>query len=122
MPKAFHLKLSELENVFGSLEGYTDIQFFEPKFSNKDYHALDFHSDFISFLDNTGTDKNKFQEYVKTIGENYTDEVLVAEVMDEEGYNTTINANYSMGDDFEEEYGNKNAEVLCILLKKEEPQ
>ena len=118
MSRMCNLKLTELKEYF-NLKGFTDIQFYEPKFSNEDFKALNFHSDFITYLDNTGTDKEKFEEYVNAISKEYTNEVLVAEVMDEEGYNVTVNANSCLDEDFDELYGNKYAEVLCVLLKKE---
>ena len=51
--------------------------------------------------------------------EEYTDESEVGlyELMDEEDYNHSIMANASDYADFEEWYGNKDARVLCIMIK-----
>ena len=51
--------------------------------------------------------------------EEYTDESEVGlyELMDEEDYNHSIMANASDYADFEEWYDNKDARVLCIMIK-----
>lgn len=50
---------------------------------------------------------------------NYDDDMKVGlyELMDEEEYNNTIMANCDIYADFEDWYGNKNAKVLCIMIK-----
>lgn len=45
------------------------------------------------------------------------EEVVIHELMDEEEYNQTLFANCSNTINFEELYGDKNAKVLCIMLK-----
>lgn len=51
--------------------------------------------------------------------EEFTDESEVGlyELMDEEDYNNSIMSNVSDYADFEGWYGNKNAKILCIMLK-----
>lgn len=44
--------------------------------------------------------------------------VLKSELMDEEDYNTSVYCNCGMVADFEEEYGDKNAKVLVIIVKQ----
>ena len=44
--------------------------------------------------------------------------VLESKLMDEEDYNTSIYCNCGMVADFEEEYGDKNAKVLVIIVKQ----
>ena len=50
---------------------------------------------------------------------NYNDDMEVGlyELMDEEEYNKTIMANCDIYADFDDWYDNKNAKVLCIMIK-----
>lgn len=50
---------------------------------------------------------------------NYTEdmEVSLYELMDEEEYNNTLLANGCLDADFDEWYGDKNAKILCIMVK-----
>lgn len=52
-------------------------------------------------------------------GYNDDSEVGLYELMDEEEYNNSILANTEMFADFEDWYGNKDARILCVMLKKE---
>lgn len=51
--------------------------------------------------------------------EEFTDESEVGfyELMDEEDYENSLCANSCVTADFDEWYGNKDAKVLCIMLK-----
>ena len=46
--------------------------------------------------------------------------VVAWELMDEDTYNQTILANTCVTADFEDWYGNKEAKVLCILIREGE--
>ena len=83
---------------------YADIEVYEPQFSNTDYHALNLHTDFIKSVEFEDV-KNR--------------EVLTDKLLNEEDYNNSILANCGLSLNFEEVYGNKNAKVLVILVKKE---
>lgn len=79
---------------------YYEIEVYEPN-SRGNHYPNHFHTDNCKFT------------------EEFTDESEVGlyELMDEEDYNHSIMANTSDYADFEEWYGNKEAKVLCIMLK-----
>lgn len=83
---------------------YDDYEIY--KYTDKDHRI---HTDFIKFLNDT--DNNGFISLDKLNDMNVCDYQL----MDEEDYNNTINANCDNAN-FEEWYGNKNAIVLIIVL------
>ena len=53
------------------------------------------------------------------MSQNYDDDMEVGlyELMDEEEYNNTIMANCDIYADFEDWYGDKDAKVLCVMIK-----
>lgn len=50
---------------------------------------------------------------------NYTEDMEAGlyELMDQEDYNNTLMANCDLYADFKDWYGDKNAKVLCIMIK-----
>ena len=78
---------------------YVDVEVYEPN-SRGEYYPNHFHTDNCKLT------------------EEFTDESKVGlyELMDEEDYEHSINANSCMETDFEEWYDNKDAKVLCIML------
>lgn len=66
------------------------------------------HSDFIENLDE-----------VMAIEQLYETEAATFEIMDEEEYANTINANSSVITDFAEWFGNKDAKVLVIMFPED---
>lgn len=67
--------------------------------------AHNIHGDFIYTPDDVVNDQYDENE-----------EVVYENLMDEEEYDMTINANSGVTTDFDEWYGNKNAQVLVIIL------
>lgn len=90
-----------IKNVKDMYKGkYEDIEIYRPC-SIGEHYPNHFHTDNCSFT------------------EEFTDESEVGlyELMDEEDYNNSIMSNVSDYADFEGWYGNKNAKILCIMLK-----
>ena len=78
---------------------FDDVEVYQPKFSNDDYHARDFHCDFVDYVeDYTGTE-----------------EVIKWAIMGEDAYNNSIFANCCVS--FDECY-EKNDKILVILIDK----
>lgn len=80
---------------------YGNIEVYKPNNIGR-YYPNHFHTDNCKFT------------------EEYTDESEVGlyELMDEEDYNHSINANSCIVTDFGEWYGSKEIKILCIMLKE----
>lgn len=80
---------------------YEDIEVYKPNSIGR-YYPNHFHTDNCKFT------------------EEYSDESEVGlyELMVEEDYKHSINANSCVTTDFEEWYGNKKAKVFCVMLKE----
>lgn len=73
---------------------------------------------FVNSNNNVHTDNI---EYIGDSIDTLTDEQLEnawVELADEQYYNSTINANSGMTDDFAELYGDKEGKLLLIIIKK----
>lgn len=91
--------------VNGLLKKFPEGIYFEI-YRRKDatYHPRNpFHGDYIQFVENAGL----------------SSEVETWELMNEEDYRKSICANSSDEVNFEEWYSDKDARVLCILIKSE---
>lgn len=87
-----------LKKVINSVTGkYEEIEVFK----NFNSNSIGFHTDRIEFVDEWDG----------------TEEVLEFELMDEETYANSINANSCVDTDFEEWFGNKTAKILCVKIK-----
>lgn len=93
------MTIKEVKEMYKSK--YDDIEVYKPKSTGR-YYPNHFHTDNCKFT------------------EEHTDklEVGLYELMDEEDYEDSIMANTCVYADFSEWYGNKNAKVLCIMLKE----
>lgn len=69
------------------------------------------HNDFIYTPDDIENDQYSENE-----------KVVYESLMDEEDYDMTINANSCVTTDFDEWYGDKNAQVLVIILSENPPK
>lgn len=72
---------------------------------------------FVNVNNNVHTDN---VEYIGDSVETLTDEQLEnawVELADEQYYNSTINANCGMTDDFAELYGDKEGKVLLVIIR-----
>lgn len=91
-------ELKEIENF----NDYAAVEMYRPSFDNNDNRSYAFKTDFIDYCDDAKDEE----------------EVIRWQSFGEDEYNNSINANNSLNDDFEELYGNKNAKVLVILIKR----
>lgn len=69
------------------------------------------HSDFIYISDDIEDDQY-----------NENEEVVYEELMDEEEYGRTVIANCDVAADFEDWFGDKNAQILVIILSENPPR
>lgn len=87
-------------------ETYEDIELYESN-SRGRYYPNHFHTDNCRCIE----PNVPFDQYSRCT------EVGFYELMDEEEYNDTILANTIIHADFDDWYGNKDAKVLCIMVK-----
>lgn len=80
---------------------YADIEVYEPMFNNDDTRSYAFATDFIKAVDED--EQNR--------------EVIHYSLMDEEDYNNSICGNTGLKADFDEWFDDKNAKILCVLVK-----
>lgn len=85
---------------------YTELEVYKAR-SNGKYYPNSFHTDNCELLGDTSPYGN-FSEDM---------EVGLYELMNEEEYNNTIMTNCDIYADFEDWYGDKDAKVLCIMIK-----
>lgn len=90
-----------VKEVKETYEGkFADIEVYVP-ISTGEFYPDHFHTDNC-----TGTD-----DYSESA------EVGLVELMDEDEYNSSLLANCDVAADFGDWYGDKNAKVLCVMLK-----
>lgn len=92
------MTIKELKEMFDGK--YEDIEVYSPNETGAHYPTC-FHTDNCNFTENY----------------NEESEIGLYELMDEEYYNNSVMINTCEDADFEELYGNKEARVLCLMLK-----
>lgn len=85
---------------------YSDVEIYKP-YSRGKYYPNHFHTDNCVGL-GEGSPHGDYTEDM---------EVELYELMDQDEYNNTLMANFDTYVDFEDWYGDKNAKVLCIMIK-----
>ena len=85
---------------------YVDLEVYKP-LSRGHYYPNHFHGDNCVGLGD-GSPEGDYTEDM---------EVGLYELMDEEEYNNALMANGDIYADFEDWYGDKDAKVLCIMIK-----
>lgn len=94
--------MEKIKDVLKRYEGYgekwADVEVYKPNTTGKHY-PNHFHTDNCSYTEDWTEDS-----YVKLV-----------DLMDEEDYNNTVQANCDSAD-FEEWFGDKNAKILCMML------
>ena len=92
------MTIGEVKELYNG--DYNDIEVYEPLSKGKHYPS-EFHTDnckcIESFSDNM--------------------EVGLYELMNQDDYNDTLMANCDIYADFDDLYGDKNAKIICIMIK-----
>lgn len=93
------MTVKEIKEIYDG--NYVDLEVYKPMSTGKHYPHC-FHTDNCKSV----------LEY------NDNDDVGLWELMDEYDYEHSILANGDISADFEDWYGNKEAKVLCVMLKE----
>lgn len=98
------MTIAEVKELY---EGkYSNVEIYKPC-SNGKYYPNHFHTDNCVGL-GEGSPHGDYTEDM---------EVELYELMDQDEYNNTLMANFDTYADFEDWYGDKNAKVLCMMIK-----
>lgn len=94
------MTIKEIKEMFNG--DYVEVEVYKPLNTDTGrYYPKNFHTD-------------------NCVGmEDYTEDMEVGlhELMDEEDYNQSLLAGYDITADFEDWYGDRNAKILCIMIK-----
>lgn len=98
------MTIKEIKEMFDG--DYVEVEVYKPLSTGR-YYPKNFHTDNCVGLGD-GSPSGDYTEDMK---------VGLYELMDEEDYNQSLLAGCDITADFEDWYGNRNAKILCIMIK-----